>query len=559
MDVTLYSIHKKQDGSGDVYYIPAIYFDTLKISTVEQTGENIWAQGGQGNARLISWDYNKTINVNLEDALCTPASLGLCYGGILSADWNNGKLEFNRGIQENTANRIRRFESATYPRSSNNPNDSLVCKKLPQSNKNRNDTINNDYLVNSDVVDGTRIQGVGSIIGKSFRWRVIIESRIRSIAQVPDRFFDVTGRAYPIEWNSKVSVFNGKAPTYSNFKDAIIYKIGTSEDDNRLKPFIIFDAFQPNTPVSSEEAISFAQYLTNYDENLSTYIEGNSSNFVNTSTVGGNTAYHVPPSTVNVKEKIENCNYLAIAVDKNDNYTAFVGKNNSGSVTWYTPSIDVNVNQFKGLDMWIKFDGVNEMIYFLLTKYEKDIMSIITTTMTSPDESTTAVVNDDTTSMSPYSADNEERANDGRLWCYINPRTMKPYLDDYWFHQGESYYIKSLTIATNGKTLDSKKIVIKADTWPGMYMLVGQTYIRNRDTFEDENLQIVIPQAKVKCDQTLTLQADGEPTVFNMSLEVAQTKSKTLMEINTYKTKLRMEEENGVFVAADGSSEIIMM
>jgi hypothetical protein len=32
-----------------------------------------------------------------------------------------------------------------------------------------------------------------------------------------------------------------------------------------------------------------------------------------------------------------------------------------------------------------------------------------------------------------------------------------------------------------------------------------------------------------------------------------------MMEINTYKTKLKMEEENGVFVAADGSSEIIMM
>ena len=30
-DVTLYSIHKKQDGSGDVYYVPALYLDTLKI------------------------------------------------------------------------------------------------------------------------------------------------------------------------------------------------------------------------------------------------------------------------------------------------------------------------------------------------------------------------------------------------------------------------------------------------------------------------------------------------------------------------------------------------
>lgn len=35
VDATLYSIHKKQDGSGDVYYVPALFLNTLKISTVE--------------------------------------------------------------------------------------------------------------------------------------------------------------------------------------------------------------------------------------------------------------------------------------------------------------------------------------------------------------------------------------------------------------------------------------------------------------------------------------------------------------------------------------------
>lgn len=89
-DVTLYSIHKKKDGSGGVYYVPALFLDTLKVSTVEETGENTWAQGGIGNGKLINWNYGKEINVTLEDALCTPASLGMCWGGVLSADWNNG-------------------------------------------------------------------------------------------------------------------------------------------------------------------------------------------------------------------------------------------------------------------------------------------------------------------------------------------------------------------------------------------------------------------------------------------------------------------------------------
>ena len=88
-DMTLYSIHKKKDGSGDLYYVPALYLDTLKVSTVEKTADNVWAEGGIGKSSLMCWDFNKQINVNLEDALCTPASLGLCWNGILSADWRD--------------------------------------------------------------------------------------------------------------------------------------------------------------------------------------------------------------------------------------------------------------------------------------------------------------------------------------------------------------------------------------------------------------------------------------------------------------------------------------
>jgi hypothetical protein len=40
---------------------------------------------------------------------------------------------------------------------------------------------------------------------------------------------------------------------------------------------------------------------------------------------------------------------------------------------------------------------------------------------------------------------------------------MKPYDDDYWFHQGEPYYVKSLTIAPKGKTLKAQRITVKAD------------------------------------------------------------------------------------------------
>jgi hypothetical protein len=108
--------------------------------------------------------------------------------------------------------------------------------------------------------------------------------------------------------------------------------------------------------------------------------------------------------------------------------------------------------------------------------------------MEQPEEGTDAKVNEDTTIMEIYNEDDEERQFDGKLWAYLNPRTMKPYLDDYWFHGNEPYYIKSLTLVDKQKELDAKKIIIRADTWPGVYMMVGETYIKNRDTGENEHL-----------------------------------------------------------------------
>jgi hypothetical protein len=75
---------------------------------------------------------------------------------------------------------------------------------------------------------------------------------------------------------------------------------------------------------------------------------------------------------------------------------------------------------------------------------------------------------------------------------------MTPYDDDYWFKQGEPYYKKSITIGTKTNPIKSKKILIEAGTFPGMYKLVGETYIRSRDTGEDQRMQITLPLCKVK-------------------------------------------------------------
>ena len=72
------------DPSAGVYKGDIVLFlDTLKVSTIETTAENTAAQGGWGNPKLIQWDYNKEINVTLEDALLSWESLRFMLGGAI--------------------------------------------------------------------------------------------------------------------------------------------------------------------------------------------------------------------------------------------------------------------------------------------------------------------------------------------------------------------------------------------------------------------------------------------------------------------------------------------
>lgn len=74
-DLTFYDI---KDGKRDV---PVLYIDTAKVSTIEQTAENVSARGGKGNPELITWDYGKEITLSIEDALYSAKSLAIQFGG----------------------------------------------------------------------------------------------------------------------------------------------------------------------------------------------------------------------------------------------------------------------------------------------------------------------------------------------------------------------------------------------------------------------------------------------------------------------------------------------
>lgn len=458
------------------------------------------------------------------------------------------------------------MEKTFYPRQ--NQGDVTISYLLPHTERDLIDE-NLGLLKVSSVIDGVNVRGTGLVRNHGYKWKMVIESEVKSIAVIPDRFFDVQGRSYTIDQERKVSVTS--LPTYSNYKDAVIYKINIcAAVPPRAK--IIFDDYMENAPAGAEQESS--EWFSGENGSLVNYLQNEATtslfNHQNKEQSLIKDELGSVKDDINKFLEIKEADYLAIIVDNNNEYHALVGKGVQkeyyknqdyiAPIQWYKPSTEIITSQFKNIDMWLRFQSINELIYFLLTKYEDDIVSIKPVDIQANeydekygDGDGTWAVNKQETTAEPSGLQRTER-----IWAYVNPRTMKPYEDDYWFHQGESYYIKSLTLAPKNKTLKGHKIIVKADQWPGMYMMVGETYIRDKDTGIDERMQIKFPLCKVKSDQNLTLEADGDPTIFNMDLEVARPSSGVMMELTSYEIAERlMEGDNGCFYAVDGSTQVL--
>ena len=62
---------------------PVLYIDSAKTSTLEGAATSVYAQGGRGNARLISWEGEKTLTFTVEDALLSPIGFSILSGAGL--------------------------------------------------------------------------------------------------------------------------------------------------------------------------------------------------------------------------------------------------------------------------------------------------------------------------------------------------------------------------------------------------------------------------------------------------------------------------------------------
>lgn len=91
-----------------------------------------------------------------------------------------------------------------------------------------------------------------------------------------------------------------------------------------------------------------------------------------------------------------------------------------------------------------------------------------------------------------------------------------------------SYYTFDLPVKSIGL------IEISASSFPGTYYVTGDTFARSEANGKDEFFQLIFPKAKMMAENTITLEAEGDPSVFNMSLRVMRPADGIMMKLVKY-------------------------
>lgn len=87
-----------------------------------------------------------------------------------------------------------------------------------------------------------------------------------------------------------------------------------------------------------------------------------------------------------------------------------------------------------------------------------------------------------------------------------------------------TYWVKATT----------KTITVSGDSFPGTYYIQGDTYSRSDVTGKDQFFQFIIPKAKMTAENTITLEAEGDPATFSMNLTVLRPESGEMMKLVQY-------------------------
>ena len=205
------------------------------------------------------------------------------------------------------------------------------------------------------------------------------------------------------------------------------------------------------------------------------------------------------------------------------------GKGNAALIAWdYGKEINVTLEDalFSAKSMAIMFGNGEVKEFDTATNPEQLIMKTIQCTFDGKEPPKTWEGPDgkvrDMFNPKYYAATGEELTYaDGKLSYTKGDETVEV---------AEGYrYFCTFDINAKGAVIE-----VSANSFPGTYYVVGDTFARSEASGEDEMFQFIIPKAKVTSENTITLEAEGDPSVFNMNLKVLRPADGKMMKLVKY-------------------------
>ena len=111
--------------------------------------------------------------------------------------------------------------------------------------------------------------------------------------------------------------------------------------------------------------------------------------------------------------------------------------------------------------------------------------------------------------------------------------TAEAVLGDSSFAAGDKIRIFWTEERDGSSNNEAVQITISPSTFPGVYKIYGYTLIRNEDG-QDSPFQFVINRAKVMSEVTLTMEAEGDPSTFSMTIRVLRDANNEMMKLIKY-------------------------
>ena len=123
------------------------------------------------------------------------------------------------------------------------------------------------FVDRSSIIDGTLVKGFSYVDSRPYQWTLEIESEMKSVVVVPDRFFSIYGKFYPIKRKQTIGI---NTPSDS-IKYEIVFMRGYDKYENEGEAKIIYHKLQydPANPPHEyvcEDDREGLMYLDNMEE-----------------------------------------------------------------------------------------------------------------------------------------------------------------------------------------------------------------------------------------------------------------------------------------------------